>query len=190
MGAMSQSDDQPDKYIWRRIGSEVVCQTPYQRIDRDRLVHPLGHELDYFVVRYPRQAVGVVAVDGEGRILLVRQWRHTVQKLLWETPAGAIEQGEDAVVAAGRELREETGYAAGEIRGLYHYHPTIGSADQTFNLFLAHSLVQVGTPDPKETYQMAFFGQREIDELIEKNLLVDGMSLMGILLWRRDLKVR
>src|SRR3954468_14973315 len=99
-------------YIWKPLRSEVVYQTPYYHLTKDRLIHPMGHELDYYVIRYLRDAVGVVAVDEQGRVLLVQQWRHTVQKLLWEIPAGAMEAGEAPATAANRELREETGHVA------------------------------------------------------------------------------
>jgi ADP-ribose pyrophosphatase len=174
-------------YIWKVLGSEVVYTTPYHQVTKDRLLHPLGHELDYYVVRYPRQAVGVVPVDKEGRVLMVQQWRHTVQKLLWEIPAGAMEAGEEVTVAANRELREETGYVAGVIEPLGQYHPTIGSANQTFHVFVARQLKKVAEPEANETHAVQWFSRGEVEGMIDRNELVDGFSLTGVLLWmRRD----
>src|SRR5438105_15650716 len=107
-------DDAPPMnfdYVWRKLSTQSVLRTPYYGVRIDRLRHPEGHELDYYVIEFARQAVGVVPVDERGRVLLVRQWRHPVEQLTWSIPAGAIEAGESAADAAGRELLEEAGYA-------------------------------------------------------------------------------
>src|SRR5947209_19832808 len=102
-------------YIWRKLRSESVLRTPYYGVSLDRLRHPRGHEVDYYVIEHPRQATGAVAVDGAGRVLLVQQWRHPVQKLMWSVPAGGMEDGETPGAAVRRELGEETGYAADRV---------------------------------------------------------------------------
>ena len=183
---MSDNDD-PQSYVWRPIGSEVLLRTPYYDVARDRLRHPHGHELDYYVVRPKRMAVGIVPVGDDGRVLLVRQWRHTVQKLLWEIPAGAIEPGEDAPTAAARELREETGHTAAVVTPLYRYHPTIGSSSQTFNLFVGRSIKRTGEHDPKEIHSIRWFTRVEVETLIYDGDMVDGMSVTALLLWLRSL---
>ena len=134
------------------------------------------------MVRPKTQGVGVVPTDGD-RVLLVQQWRHTVQKLPWEIPAGGKDADEDAAHAAARELREETGYEAGEIRPLYRYHPSIGSSAQTFNLFIASSLTRVGEPDVREIHDLRWFSRSEIEQLISTGEQVDGMSLTALLMW-------
>lgn len=177
-------DDDQD-YVWKKLASETAFRGPFYSVSRDHLLHPSGEELDYFVVRYPREAIGVVPVDDRGRILLVQQWRHPVERLSWEIPAGGIEKGESKEEAARRELREETGYAADEVKKLYRYHPTIGSADQTFNLFVARTTEKIGEHDPKEIHAIRWFERSEIEEMIARNELVDGMSLMAILFLTR-----
>jgi ADP-ribose pyrophosphatase len=182
---MSEKIDDAGDYVWKVLGTETVARTPYYDVARDRLRHPHGHELDYYVVRPHRMAVGIVPVGDDGRVLLVRQWRHPVQKLLWEIPAGAIEPGEDAPAAATRELREETGYAAGDIERLYRYHPTIGSSSQTFNLFVGQSLTRVGDYDPKEILAIRWFTRADVETLIDDGEMVDGMSVTALLVWLR-----
>src|SRR3954469_9897334 len=107
--------------VWKILGTATALQTPYFRISKDRLLHPLGYELDYFVIRYPRGAVGVVTVNEAGEVLLVQQWRHAAQRMSWEIPAGGLEEGELPEDGARRELREEAGYTAREVRPLYQY---------------------------------------------------------------------
>lgn len=83
------------------LRTDVVDLGPAGRVDRDVVEHP--------------GAVGVIAVDAELRVLLVRQYRHPVGCLLWEPPAGLLDiPGEDPLTAARRELAEEAGYQAAE----------------------------------------------------------------------------
>lgn len=174
----------PD-YIWRKLSTQSVLRTPYYGVRLDRLRHPQGHELDYYVIEFARQAVGVVPVDEDGQVLLVQQWRHPVEKLTWSIPAGAIEKGESAADAAIRELREEAGHAPGKLEPLYRYHPSIGVADQTFHLFVARGVTDLGTRPDNEIHATRFFTRTAVNDLLDRNEIVDGMSLTGLLMWLR-----
>src|SRR4051794_6600620 len=112
----------PD-YIWRKLSTQSVLRTPYYGVRLDRLRHPQGHELDYYVIEFARRAVGVVPVDEDGEVLLVQQWRHPVEKLTWSIPAGAIEQGGSPADAARRGVREEAGGGAAALEALYRDPP-------------------------------------------------------------------
>jgi 8-oxo-dGTP pyrophosphatase MutT (NUDIX family) len=174
-----------DDYVWKILASERVGGGLTFDVTRDRLLHPRGHELDYYVIRAKREAAGIVATDDAGRVLLVQQWRHTVQKLLWEIPAGAVDDGEAPADAAARELREETGYAATSVEPLYRYHPAVGSMTHTFNLFTARGLRQIADPDPNEIHAIRFVTRVEIESMLDRNEIQDGMSLTALLLWLR-----
>lgn len=179
----------PD-YIWRKLGSESILRTPYYAIQRDRLRHPRGHELDYYVIEHVRQAVGVVPVreiDGTAHVLLVQQWRHPVQKLAWAIPAGAIETGEAPEAAARRELREEAACEAGIVRPLYQYHPSIGLSNQNFHLFIADDVKGAGVADDNEIHAVRWFSRSEIEGMLGRNEIIDGMSLVALLIWMRSL---
>ena len=172
-------------YVWRKLSTQSVLRTPYYGVRIDRLKHPQGHELDYYVIEFARQAVGVVPVHEDGRVSLVQQWRHPVEKLTWSIPAGAIEQGESAADAAARELREEAGHAPVKLEFLYRYHPTIGVADQTFHVFVARGVRNLGTRPDSEIHAARFFTRGEIEGLLDRNEIVDGMSLTALLMWLR-----
>jgi ADP-ribose pyrophosphatase len=173
-------------YIWRKLSTQSVLKTPYYGVRIDRLKHPQGHELDYYVIEFARQAVGVVPVAEDGRVLLVQQWRHPVEKLTWSIPAGAMEGEESPADAAERELGEEAGYAPLRLEALYHYHPTIGVADQVFHLFVARGVRDLGTREAGEIHEVRFFTRGEIEGLIDRNEVEDGMSLTGLLMWMRQ----
>ena len=172
-------------YIWRKLRSESVLRTPFYGVKLDKLRHPHGHEVDYYVIEHPRQATGVVAVDEDGRVLLVQQWRHPVQKLLWSLPAGGIEEGETAEDAIARELREETGYAAVKYERLYSYHPNPATTNQTFHLFLASGLSEISQRLPGEIHAVRWFDRSEIEAMFLRNELMDGLTLVGISVWLR-----
>jgi 8-oxo-dGTP pyrophosphatase MutT (NUDIX family) len=113
------------------------------RVLTDEVVMPGGQvaERDYVV---HIGAVGVVALDDEGRVVLVRQYRHAVGQELWELPAGLIDQdGESLDRAAVRELEEEADLTAGRVELLVDVHPSPGFSNEVIRLFLARDLRDV-----------------------------------------------
>src|SRR6187402_485731 len=167
---------------WKILSTQSLLTTPYYEVVRDRLLHPQGRELDYFVIRHRRPGAGIVPVREDRSVLLVQQWRHTVQKMLWEIPAGAVDDGESPDVAAGRELREETGFIAKRVAPLQTYHPMIGTSRATFNLFVGEDLEQVGEPMPGEVIGIRWVTREEIERMIDAGEIVDGMSLSALLI--------
>ncbi|RAG83247.1 ADP-ribose pyrophosphatase [Streptacidiphilus pinicola] len=88
-------------------------------------------------------AVGVLALDEQGRVLLVRQYRHPVRHRLWEMPAGLLDvPGENPLHAAQRELWEEAHHKAGDWRVLIDVYPTSGGSDEAIRVFLARDLAE------------------------------------------------
>src|SRR5262249_7263871 len=93
-------------------------------------------------------AVGVVAVDDEDRVVLIRQYRHPVGAFLWELPAGLIDvAGEPLHHAAARELAEEADLVAADWRLLLDVHPTPGASNEIIRLFVARGLSAVPEQD-------------------------------------------
>src|SRR4051794_14540193 len=89
-------------------------------------------------------AVGVLAVDDEGRALLIRQYRHPIRKRDWEIPAGLLDlAGESPLIAAQRELEEEVDLAAEQWKVLGEFHSSPGGSTETVLLYLARGLREV-----------------------------------------------
>ena len=121
----------------------------------------------------------IVCFDEAGRVLLVQQWRHPVQKLLWSLPAGGMEEGETAEAAVRRELREETGYAAERLEPLYSYHPNPATTNQTFHLFLARGMTETDQRLPGEIHDVRWFGRPEVERMIERTGLSKVLRARG-----------
>jgi ADP-ribose pyrophosphatase len=119
---------------------------PMFRIVTDEVEMPGGNvaKRDYMV---HIGAVGVVAIDDEGRVVLVKQYRHPVGRYLWELPAGLIDvDGEALDRAAVRELEEEADLTAGRLDLLVDVHTSPGCSNEVIRLFLARDL----SPVPEE----------------------------------------
>lgn len=102
-----------------------------------------GNVVDRDVVHHPG-AVGVLALDEQDRVLLLRQYRHPVQAFLWEPPAGLLDiEGEDPLESAKRELWEESGYRAGRWDVLVDLYNSPGGSTESFRCYLARDLEQV-----------------------------------------------
>jgi 8-oxo-dGTP pyrophosphatase MutT (NUDIX family) len=115
------------------------------RVDTVRM--PDGSEAEREVVTHP-DSVAVVAVDDNGRVLLIHQYRHPLRAELWELPAGLRdENGESAEQTARRELFEETGFHADSWSVLLTLHPTPGMTDEAVTVFLATGLHSGQRPD-------------------------------------------
>jgi 8-oxo-dGDP phosphatase len=113
------------------------------KVRSDTVRVPEGTTAEREVVEHPG-AVGVVALDEDGRVLMIRQYRHPVGRLLWELPAGLRDvAGEPTAQTARRELLEETGYRARDWRVLADYFSSPGIITERLRVFLARGLEEV-----------------------------------------------
>jgi len=165
----------------------VVASTQHHRgrviqVSTERLRYANGREYDIDFVRHPG-AAAVVAADSDGRVCLVRQYRHGIEDFLWEIPAGKLDAGEPPEVCAVRELREETGVTAQSLSSLGLYIPAPGIFTEIIHLYLARDLA-VGQPNPDadEELELKWLPLEEAIALILKGELNDGKTALA--LWR------
>ncbi|WP_156754960.1 NUDIX domain-containing protein [Actinokineospora pegani] len=136
------------------------------RVDSIRM--PGGDVADREVVEH-LPAVAVVALDDEGQVVLIHQYRHPVGDRLWELPAGLVDHdGEDPLAAAQRELVEEVGLAAEEWSVLVDLAVSPGFTDETVRVYLATGLRQVERPD---------MGEEEADLVIRRVPLGEAVRM-------------
>jgi ADP-ribose pyrophosphatase len=128
---------------------------------RGRIVHltiedvtlPNGHHTPLEIVRHPG-AAAVATLDADGRVTLLRQYRHAAGGWLWEVPAGKLDPGEAPATCAARELREEAGIIAGDLEPVGSIVTCPGFCDEVIHLFVATDLTSTST-------------ERGVDEVID-----------------------
>jgi ADP-ribose pyrophosphatase len=132
--------------------------------------------------------VVVLPVLPDGRILLIRQYRHATRQYLWELVAGRIDSGENPRRAAARELIEETGYRAKRFHVFLDVFPTPGFLEERMYILLAEKLT-AGEAEPEEDERITTkaFTRGELERMIRKNLLRDGKTIAGLLYYFRFL---
>jgi ADP-ribose pyrophosphatase len=140
-----------------------------------------GKHLVREVVLHPG-AVIILPVLKDGRIVMIRNLRHTVGQWLWELPAGTLEPPEPPEICAGRELIEETGYQAGDIQPFGWFYTSPGILTEKMYAFIAAGL----TPGPQaleenETITVEALTPDRIMQMIESNEVVDGKTIAVLL---------
>ena len=147
----------------------------------DRVVLPSGRETTREVAAYP-DCVAVVAVDADDNVILVRQYRHPVERALLEIPAGVIDPGEEPHHSAARELEEETGYTAGRLERIGGAYSAPGYSTEFMHLFLATELsLGPSHPEPDEIIEVVPVPLSAIRSMIDCGEVCDGKSVIGLL---------
>lgn len=129
-----------------------------------------------------RAAVVIVAIDGEGCILFVRQYRKAVEDRLLELPAGKIDPGETPTDAARRELREETKYNAKDFTPLFEAYASPGYSTEKMYFYLARDLFDAPLPeDPDEAITLERYSVAEVKTMLQKGEIKDCKTVAGLL---------
>ncbi len=178
----------------RVLSSRVSYRGPVFSVTTDEVQEPGGVRARRDVVRHSGSVV-VLAVDvlakddaaqairkGGPRILLERQYRHAAQSMMWELPAGRIDDGETALTAAKRELLEETGYRARQWKRILHFYVSPGFLDETMTIYLASGLkAGKAQPEADEKIAVRFFGLPEARGMALQGRIRDAKTIIGIL---------
>ncbi len=151
-------------------------------VSTERLRYGNGREYDLDFVRHPG-AAAIVAVDGEGRVCLVRQYRHGVTDFLWEIPAGKLDSGEPPEVCAVRELAEETGVEARRWTPMGRFLPAPGIFSEVIHLYLARDLyIGPAAPDADEELEIQWMPIGDAVDQVLRGEWNDGKTALA--LWR------
>lgn len=135
----------------------LVHQGRIFRLEVDRVQLPSGHTVDMEIIRHPGSVV-LLPIADDGRIVLIRQYRYSIDRWIWELPAGSLKPSEDPEAAARRECEEEIGLVPDRIDRLCHLYPTPGFCDEVMIFYRCSAL---RPPDPEST------AQKDEDEVIE-----------------------
>lgn len=168
----------------KTLKSELVYEGPVFKV-RKHLVETRGGESVRDIVEHNGGAI-MIGVTDEGRILMVRQYRKAFEEALLELPAGKTDPGEEPEVTAAREFREETGYTANSVRHLLTFYPTCGYSAEKLHIFICRDLTPGETEwDDTESLDVLEIGTDELLDMVMKNEIKDGKTIIGLLFARQ-----
>jgi ADP-ribose pyrophosphatase len=166
----------------KTLESKTVYKGRIINLRLDSVVLENGNTALREVVEHPG-AVGIVALKDNGDIVMVKQYRKAADQMLLELPAGKLEQGEDPADCAARELTEETGYVAANLRYLVSFYTSPGFSNEVMHMFLATGLSQgENDPDDDEMVETVEISRDRAVDMILKGEIKDGKTIAGILL--------
>jgi 8-oxo-dGTP pyrophosphatase MutT (NUDIX family) len=140
---------------WRTLSSSNVYDNPWITLTEFQVLNPAGNPGIYGKVHFKNMAIGIVALDDDGWISLVGQYRYTIDRYSWEIPEGGGHHDVDPLTSAQRELLEETGLKAGQWELLLQMHLSNSVTDEFCQVYLATELQQFEA-EPEETEQLKY----------------------------------
>lgn len=171
-------------HVFETISSEILYKGEIFALRRDQVRMPGGKVVAREVVEH-FGAVAIVAMDDDGRIPLVYQYRHPIGRRLWELPAGLLDlHGEAPHLTAARELREEAGLEAETWQVLCDLDSTPGFSDESVRVYLATGLTVVGRPeahDEEADMTLQWYPIAEAVQQVFTGEIVNALAAGGIL---------
>lgn len=185
----SPDNDARQRGPWRQLDQQLVYQNPWISVTHENVLTPAGTAGIYGVVHFKSHAVGVVPVDGEGYVWLVKQFRYTLNQYSIEIPEGGSPLADDMLETAKRELREETGLTAREWTHLLDLHTSNSVTDESGVIYLAQGLVEGDTDfEATEDIEVLRIPLAEAVEWVFAGKITDSLSIMGLLAAERRIR--
>lgn len=167
------------------LDSQKIYTGVVFEVARDRLREESGQEIVRDVVQHPGGAGGV-PVFADGRIALVKQYRHPARRDLLEIPAGKIDAGEAPETCAAREIEEELGVRVGRIEKLAEFYSTPGFCEEKLFVYLATELEpSVQKLDHDETVEIVYLSLEEAWQLVEAGEIEDAKTIIALMLTKQ-----
>lgn len=165
------------------LDSETILDE-FFKVKKDKVKLPDGKTTDYYSMQI-NEVVSVLAITDKNEVLMCEQYRHPIEKVTCECPAGLVEEGEDLEAAARRELEEETGYTARKLKKLGAYYPKAGVSNLKIHCFLATGLKKDKKQklDPSEFIDVKLVPLEELTKKILTNEHQDSSSTIAVLLY-------
>lgn len=174
--------EKTDEFRERTVTSEPIFQGKIIALQVDTIQLPNGGTATREIVRHPGAAAVLALIDD--RMLVVEQYRKPMEKFQIEIPAGKLDAGEDPIIAAARELEEETGYRAGSLRPISAFYTSPGFADEKLYLYVAEELVKgESRPDEDEFLAVEAITFEEAQQYIKEERISDAKTILAVYAW-------
>jgi ADP-ribose pyrophosphatase len=165
---------------------KIVFEGRIFKVERDRIQLPSGHTVEMDVVRHPGSVV-LLPMPTPDSIILVRQYRYTIDRWIWELPAGSLKPGEDPAAAAARECEEEIALVPKSVRRMRSFYPTPGFCDEEMIFFRCTDLTEpaansTAKKDDDEDLEPRTFNVEEARRLVIEGEIVDLKTAVGLTL--------
>ena len=170
------------KNPWTIISSSPIYDNNWINVVEHKVINPAGGDGVYGKVHFKNLAIGVVALDEEGNIYLVGQYRFTLDAYSWEIPEGGSPLGVDPLDSAKRELKEETGIIARDWKKLLDIHLSNSVSDEKGYIYLATGLeFSEAEPEETEELQVQKIALEQAYQMVLDGTITDSLSVAGIL---------
>lgn len=170
---------------YKKLGETLVYKSKLLELYEDQLELPDGTQVTYDLVKHAGGAA-VLPIDKEGKVILIRQYRNSVDQEVFEIPAG-LREPEDTTgeCCARRELEEEIGYQAETLEFIAQVYGCIGVSNEKTDIYLAEQLMPCERHlDPEEFIEVYHFELQEAVKMIQRKEIIDAKTVIAILYYQ------
>lgn len=167
---------------WKVLESEYLFNEPWLTVRRDKCEMPGGHIMPAFYVNEYPEWVNVFALTEDGKVIMVKQYRHGVGEESIELPGGVAERGEELEAACKRELLEETGYACEDWEYLGRISANPSTTNNYMHMYLARNGKKVAAQslDDEEQLEVLELTVNEVKDLVFQNKILQSLHTNNI----------
>lgn len=164
---------------WEKTGSESLHNYRVFTTRQDRRISPrTGHEHTFYIIE-SNDWVNIVPITADGKVIMIRQFRHGLEDITLEVPGGIVDEGEDPLDSAVRELLEETGYAGDEVVKTGFVAPNPALFNNTCHSYLAKNVRLVAEPhfDGSEDISIEEIDLADVPRLIRAGKIIHALTV-------------
>lgn len=168
--------------IEKTLKKEVIYKGSILELSKEEVLLPDGTTADREIITHSG-GVGIVPITEDNKIVLIKQFRNAAKTITLEIPAGKFENAEKPEVCAARELKEETGYTAGELISAVNMFASPAYTSEFDYLYVAKDLKKgIASPDSDEFIQCVEYDIDELKEMVFNKKITDAKTIIGILI--------